>query len=284
MAIDAAVGALVLVGALLHAIWNAMVKADEDRLVALAAVFLTSGLVGLAALPFVPVPAVAAWPWLAASVAIHVLYVAGLVGAYRHGDLSRVYPLARGCGPLLVALVAGRLVGEYLTAWQVAGLTLVSMGIVGLALEPGALGVGRRGTLWALFTGGTIAAYTVTDGMGGRVSGDPIGYIAWLFAFQVPFVPLYVYLRRSAAVRAYCRSGQWKRGAGGGMVALASYGIAIWAMSAAPMALVAALRETSVLFGALIGVTLLREPMGHWRIAAAVLVVAGQLLMNLAAG
>lgn len=183
-----------------------------------------------------------------------------------------------------MALVAGRLVGEHLTAWQVSGLVLVSIGIVGLALEPGALGVGRRGTLWALFTGATIAAYTVSDGMGGRVSGDALGYTAWLFAFQIPFVPVYVYLRRPAAVRAYCRRGQWKRGTGGGMVALASYGIAIWAMSAAPMALVAALRETSVLFAALIGTILLREPMGAWRIGAAALVVAGQLLMNLSAG
>ncbi|BBK31043.1 EamA-like transporter family protein [Stella humosa] len=258
-----------------------MVKAGDDRLVALAAVFFASGVAGLAALPFVPVPAAAAWPWLAASVAIHVLYVAGLVGAYTHGDLSRVYPLARGCGPLLVALVAGRLVGEHLTLFQVAGLLLASAGIIGLAMEPGAFGVGRRGTLWALFTGATIAGYTVADGMGGRASGDAIGYTAWLFACQIPFVPLYAWLRRPAAVRAYLTGGQWKRGTGGGMVALASYGIAIWAMSVAPMALVAALRETSVLFAALIGTLILREAMGTWRIGAAILVVAGQLLMNL---
>ncbi|BBK41373.1 membrane protein [Allostella vacuolata] len=259
-----------------------MVKAGDDRLVALAAVFFTSGLAGLAALPFVQAPSPAAWPWLAASVVIHVLYVMGLVGAYRHGDLSRVYPLARGCGPLLVALVAGRLVGEHLSAWQVAGLVLASTGIVGLAMEPGAFGVGRRGTLWALFTGATIAGYTVADGMGGRLSGDAIGYTAWLFAFQIPVIPAYVLLTRPAAVRAYCAGGQWKRGTGGGMVALASYGIAIWAMSAAPMALVAALRETSVLFAALIGTFILREAMGAWRIAAALLVVAGQVMMNLA--
>ncbi|MCC7272681.1 MAG: EamA family transporter [Alphaproteobacteria bacterium] len=276
---DAPVAALVLLGALLHATWNAMVKADGDRLLALAAVFLTSGVAGLLALPFVPAPAPDAWPWLAASVAIHVVYVVGLVGAYRHGDLSRVYPLARGCGPLLVALVAGRLVGEHLSNLQAAGLVLASLGIVGLALEPGALGVGRRATGWALLTGLTIAGYTVTDGIGGRLSGDPIGYTAWLFALHIPWIPLYALATRPAAVRAYARR-NWARGTAGGLVSLASYGIAIWAMTAAPMALVAALRECSVLFGALIGALVLREAMGSRRIAAAVLVVLGQLMMN----
>ncbi|WP_374443923.1 EamA family transporter [Stella sp.] len=284
MTLDLAVGALVLVGAFLHAGWNAMVKAGDDRLIALAAVFLSSGIAGLLAVPFVPVPAAAAWPWLALSIVIHIFYVAGLVGAYSHGDLSRVYPIARGCGPLLVALVAGRLVGEHLTLVQAAGLVLVSVGIVGLALEPGSFGVGRRGTLWALFTGATIAGYTVSDGMGARLSGDALGYTAWLFAAQIPVIPVYAWLSRPEAVRAYLASGAWKRGAGGGMVALASYGIAIWAMSVAPMALVAALRETSVLFAALIGTLLLGEGMGRWRIAAALLVVAGQILMNIGPG
>lgn len=284
MAVDFAVGALVLVGALLHASWNAMVKAGDDRLIALAAVFLSSGLAGLVALPFVPVPAAAAWPWLGLSIVIHIFYVAGLVGAYTHGELGRVYPIARGCGPLLVALVAGRLVGEHLSPVQAAGLLLVSAGILGLALEPGSFGVGRRGTLWALFTGATIAGYTVSDGMGARLSGDALGYIAWLFAAQIPVIPVYAWITRRAAVRAYLASGAWKRGAGGGMVALGSYGIAIWAMSVAPMAMVAALRETSVLFAALIGTFLLGESMGRWRIAAAIVVVAGQVLMNLGRG
>ncbi|MGE0718310.1 MAG: hypothetical protein AB7P02_22880, partial [Alphaproteobacteria bacterium] len=234
MAIDASVGALVLLGALLHATWNAMVKADEDRLVALAAVFLTSGLAGLAAIPFVAAPAPEAWPWLAASVTIHVVYVAGLVGAYRHGDLSRVYPLARGCGPLLVAAVAGRLVDEHLSVPQVAGLLLASVGIVGLAFERGALGVGRSATLWALLTGLTIAAYTVADGIGGRLSGDPLGYTAWLFALHIPWIPLYALATRPEAVRRYATR-SWARGIGGGLVSLASYGIAIWAMSVAPL-------------------------------------------------
>ena len=133
MAVDLAVGALVLVGALLHAGWNAMVKAGDDRLIALSAVFLSSGLAGLAALPFVPIPAAAAWPWLGLSIVIHIFYVAGLVGAYTHGELGRVYPIARGCGPLLVALVAGRLVGEHLSPVRLIGAVLIIAGVTLLA-------------------------------------------------------------------------------------------------------------------------------------------------------
>ncbi|MGE0724130.1 MAG: EamA family transporter [Alphaproteobacteria bacterium] len=283
MSIDPSVAALVLVAAVLHATWNAMVKAEEDRLSALAAVLLTGGFVSLCCLPFVSVPKAAAWPWLITSVVVHVVYVAGLVGAYRHGDLSRVYPLARGSGPLLVALLAGHVVGEHLTLLQSAGLALACGGILGLALERGAFSIGRRATLYALLTGVSIAAYTIADGLGGRASGDPLGYTVWLFALEAPWISLYAILRHPNAAHAYARR-QWKRGIGGGLVALTSYGIAIWAMSVAPMALVATLRESSVLFAALVGTLLLRESFGGRRIAAAALIVVGQVLMNLPLG
>ena len=283
MSIEPSVAALVLVAAVLHATWNAMVKAEEDRLSALAAVLLTGGVVSLFFLPFVQVPKAAAWPWLITSVLVHVVYVAGLVGAYKHGDLSRVYPLARGSGPLLVALFAGHLVGEHLTLLQSVGLALACGGILGLALERGAFGIGRRATLYGLLTGASIAAYTIADGLGGRASGDPLGYTVWLFALEAPWITLYAVLRHPHAARTYARR-QWKRGVGGGLVALTRSGLAIWAMTVAPMALVATLRESSVLFAALVGTFLLREAFGPRRIAAAALIVTGQVLMNLRFG
>jgi drug/metabolite transporter (DMT)-like permease len=284
MKLDPLVVGLVLLAALLHASWNAVVKADRDPLASFGLVMITGSVMALAALPFVEPPAPAAWPYLAASTAIHGFYYFFLLRAYAHGDLSHVYPIARGLGPLLVALFSGRLAGEALAWHEAGGVVIVSIGIFGLALGSGlAFALAWRPTVFALMTGITIGAYTVTDGLGARASSDALGYIAWLNILEGPWLMLIALWRRGAVIVPYLREYAW-RGIAGGVVATISYGIAIWALSLGAMAHVAALRETSVLFATLIGTMILGERFGPRRIAAAALVVAGLLAMNLPLG
>jgi drug/metabolite transporter (DMT)-like permease len=280
VALTPLVTALVLCAALMHASWNAIVKSDSDRLASFGLVMISGSLLGAAIAPFVPLPSVAAWKWIAASVAIHVFYFVFLLRAYAHGDLSHVYPIARGLGPTLVAIFSDLLVGERVSPQEAVGVGLVSLGIIGLALGNGWRGLGGRGTLFAVLTGLTIAAYTVADGTGVRSSGNALAYIVWLNIAQGPWVFLVALCLRGAALRPYLRM-QWRRGSAGGIVAAVGYGIAIWALSLGTMAHVAALRETSVLFAALIGTIVLGERFGARRIVAASVIVGGLILMNL---
>ena len=279
--IDATIAGLILVSALIHATWTASVKSDTDRLMSFGLVMLVGAIMGLVALPFVEAPRAEAWPWLLGSVTIHVFYYVFLLRAYAHGDLSHVYPIARGLAPLLVAMLAGRIAGEHLVARESIGLVLVSGGIVGLAFARGLPRQGEwRALIYAVLTGITIAGYSVVDGIGARLSGDPLGYIAWLNLLEGPWVFIVAVFRRRRATLVYLRHFWW-RGAAGGVIATIGYGIAIWALSLGAMAHVTALRETSALFGALIGAFILRESFGARRIAAAAVMVAGLLLMNL---
>jgi len=280
MALTPLVTALVLCAALMHASWNALVKSDKDRLDSFGLVMLAGSLIGLAIAPFVPLPADAAWKWIAASTAIHVFYFFFLLRAYAHGDLSHVYPIARGLGPTLVAIFSDVLVGERVSVQEALGVGLVSLGIIGLALGNGWRGLRGRGTVFAVLTGMTIAAYTVADGTGVRSSGNALSYIVWLNIAQGPWVFVVALYLRRGALFSYLRR-QWRRGSAGGVIATVGYGIAIWALSLGTMAHVAALRETSVLFAALIGTLLLGEPFGRRRIVAAGIIVAGLILMNL---
>ena len=280
MALTPLVTALVLCAALMHASWNAIVKSDSDRLASFGLVMVAGSLLGAAIAPFVPLPDVAAWKWIAASVVIHVFYFVFLLRAYAHGDLGHVYPIARGLGPTLVAIFSDLLVGERVSTQEAVGVGLVSLGIIGLALGNGWRGLGGRGTLFAVLTGLTIAAYTVADGTGVRSSGNALAYIVWLNIAQGPWVFAVALYLRGAALLPYLRT-QWPRGSAGGVIAAVGYGIAIWALSLGTMAHVAALRETSVLFAALIGTFLLGERFGARRIVAASIIVGGLILMNL---
>ncbi|MFM7344254.1 MAG: EamA family transporter [Tagaea sp.] len=278
--LDPGVAALVLMAAVMHASWNAIVKSDSDRLASFALVMLFGGFMGLALVPFVGAPDPASWPFLLASMAVHVVYYFALLRAYALGDLSHVYPIARGLGPTLVAVFSGALIGEYLSWRETGGVVLVSLGIAGLALARGIPTADeRRATAMAVFTGVTIAAYTVIDAMGARASGNALGYIAWLNVLEAPWVFAYACWRRGGAIVPYIRA-HWLRGSIGGAIAATGYGIAIWATSVSPVAHISALRETSVLFAALIGTFLLGEAFGPRRVAAAALMVAGLLLMN----
>jgi drug/metabolite transporter (DMT)-like permease len=289
MVVEPLVVALLLAAALMHATWNALLKADRsDRLATFGVIMTTGTVMGLVAVPFLPKVEYAAWKFLAASVIIHVAYYTFLLKAYSYGDLSHTYPIARGLGPLLVALVSGQLIGEHLRVQDIAGVLLLSAGLVALALPlkgvvlaPG----GRHGlaTLFAVLTGITIAAYIIADGMGVRSAGPSfehrLAYIAWLCVLEGPWLLVLALVLRPQAAFSHVRR-YWWRGAIGGVIANTGYGIAIYALALGPMAHVAALRETSVLFGALMGTLLLGEPFGRQRVIAAAVIVCGLVLMN----
>jgi len=289
MVVAPLVVALLLAAALMHATWNALLKADKsDRLATFGVIMATGTVMGLVAVPFLPMIEPAAWKFLATSVAVHVAYYTFLLKAYSYGDLSHTYPIARGLGPLLVALVSGRLIGEHLRAQDMVGVVLLSAGLVALALPPKrAIPTpgGRHGlaTLFAVLTGVTIASYIIADGMGVRAAGPSfehrLSYIAWLCVLEGPWLLVLAIVLRPRTVWSHLRR-YWWRGAIGGVIANTGYGIAIYALVLGPMAHVAALRETSVLFGALMGTLLLGEPFGVRRVVAAAIIVSGLALMN----
>jgi len=271
---------LVLLAALLHATWNAFVKASGDRLVTLGLVNAGRFVVCAVAVIFLPLPHADSWPFLALSAALHIGYYLFLIKAYGSGDLSHVYPMARGVSPLLIAGGALLFAGEQLGGEALFGLVLVSLGIASLTL----IGRGdghrnRRAVYYALGTAVFIAAYTVTDGMGVRRADSVIAYVVWLTVLDGFPILCIAMLRRRGQFLASARGIVW-RASGGGLLQLLAYGLVIWAMSIAPMASVSALRETSVIFAALIGAYLLKEPFGGKRIGAAVLVAAGIVIMK----
>ena len=280
---------LLLLAALMHASWHAILKSDHSDRLATFGVIKGVGLaMALCAMPFLPSLEPAAWTYLMVSVPIHLLYFTFLLRAYSYGDLSHTFPIARGISPLLVLLASGHLTGEQLRPQGVAGVVLMSAGVIALALlkRPAApTPAGRHGlaTLFAILSGITIAAYIVVDGLGVRSAGPTplhwLAYIVWLYVLEGPWLFLLAMCLRPDTIWPHLRA-HWWRGAVGGVIANVSYGIAIFALALAPMAHVAALRETTVLFGALIGVLLLHEPFGTQRVAAAVVIVVGLVLLN----
>jgi drug/metabolite transporter (DMT)-like permease len=266
---------LVLFAGLLHASWNALIKArDGDPLLDTALVTAGSWLSAGLVLPFVPMPDAAAWPFIATSTVLHFGYYIALAGAYRHGDLGYAYPLMRGTAPLLVTLSGVVFLGEIPSVPMVLGILLISGGIVSIAvLRPGQR-MPRAALGWALANAVIIAAYTVVDGAGVRAAGNAASYVAWLlFVESVPFI-VYAAWRRRSRWLSYTRL-HWPRGLIGGACSAAAYGIVLWAMTRAPVGVISALRETSVLFAAIIGSVMLKESFGARRLAGAALVVAG---------
>jgi drug/metabolite transporter (DMT)-like permease len=230
----------------------------------------------------VGLPAWAAWPWLIASVIVHLCYFASLIESYRTGDLGQVYPIARGSAPLMTAAATTVFIGEKLSLVGWTGIFSLVAGVLLLSARGGRelAEVDRRAIGFALFTALTICAYSVVDGIGARLSANPNAYSVWLFiGIAVVMLPYAIYRDGPDVIPAMRRF--WRRGLAGGALQLLSYGIAIWAMTAAPIAIVATLRETSVLFGAVIAVVVLKEPLRAARIVAACLIVCGLILIRL---
>lgn len=285
MALQLHLVVLVLVAALLHATWNAVVKAAGDRFLTFTAVRGTGTVVAICLLPLVPVPAPESWPYLIASVAIHNFYYVVLLQAYKFGDLSHVYPLARGIAPLTVAVLAAALAGEVPTAGGSFGIALVSAGLASLMFaggRPPVLGKegdGAKAVGFAVATGLFIAFYTVVDGLGIRASGATFGYIVWLNVGEgIPFM-MAALATRPAEIGPFLKA-NWRRTTSTGLLAMAAYGLVLFALSQGAMAHVSALRETSVLFAAAIGALFLKEPFGRVRIVAAAAIVAGVVIMQ----
>ena len=299
-ALPLSVTLVVLAAAVTHATWNAIAHGIKDQLLAF-------GLIGaggiLVAIPLVivsPFPLSACWPYLLASIVIHVFYNLLLMRSYRYGEFGQVYPLARGTSPLVVTVLAAVFAAERPSAAQVAGVLVVSCGLALLVLagrtgrraaagggsgsgsagRGGGSGLGRAALIAAVGTGLTIAAYTTVDGLGVRLSGSSVAYIGWLMLLESLCVPAWALARR----RHELLSGTSRRVLGSGLLAgglsVLAYGLVLWAQTRGDLAPIAALRETSVIFGAVIGTVVFREPFGRWRIAATLLVVIGVLLLN----
>jgi drug/metabolite transporter (DMT)-like permease len=271
---------LVLLGAALHATWNALVKSGADKLLDTALVVAGSAAISAAAAPFLPLPAVASWPMIVASGVIHLGYFSLVAAAYRAGDMSLAYPLMRGTPPLVVALVAAAWLDEALRPLGWLGIALISAGILAMALRRG-MRAHAAPVLLALMNAAVIATYTLVDGIGARLSEAPVAYTLWAFlATALCFLP-FVAWRRPGRLLPHLVS-RWRIGLGAGGCTLGSYALALWAMTQAPIAAVAALRETSILFGVAIAAIVLRERPTPARLAGAALIAAGAVALRLA--
>jgi len=262
---------VVLLGALLHASWNMLVKAAPDARLATALVYVGGGLIAALVLPFLPAPAPASWPYIAAATVTELGYGMLLAAAYRVGDLSHAYPLMRGAAPLLVALGSGALIGEHLSTGVWAGVGLVSCGILSMIMDARSQGHSAAATRLALLNAILIAAYTTIDGIGVRLSGQPVTYSLWLsLLIAVPWLLWVVARAQPAQLRR-----QLPSAAVGATFSVAAYTLALWAMTGAPVAAVAAVRETSLIFATALGAIVLHERVTRVRALAAVAMALG---------
>jgi drug/metabolite transporter (DMT)-like permease len=270
----------VLAAALLHAGWNALIKTGGDKQTGMLMLTLGNAAIGAVVVALRPLPIPEAWPWIVGSALIHTTYQLFLAYAYEHGDLSRVYPIARGTAPLIVTIVGAFALADAVTATEYFGIFVLGLGIMTMARGVFSSGESRRMLPFALGAAVTTAGYSLVDGTGARVSGDAFAYVGWLLILAAVFyVPLILVLRGRRVLRAT------PRGWGLGLVAAAAsyiaYAVVVWAMTQAPIALVTALRETSILFAVLIGWALFGEKMNRGKLLAAGLVVSGVVLTRL---
>lgn len=272
----------VLAAAFMHAGWNAVAKLRLEPILTMALISASAGLFALPALVWFGWPASASWPWLAGSILLHLGYYIALAEAYRHADMGQVYPIARGSAPLLTACASLLLLHEAVAPLAALGITVLCAGVALMALAKGnGRHLSRTALGFAILTGALISGYTLVDGLGARAAGNPHAYASALFVVDAVPLPLYVlWTRGNDALRSI--RGLAFHGLGGGALALGSYWIAIWAMTMAPIALVAATRETSVLFAMLISVVVLKEPLLASRTAAVIVILAGVVAMRLA--
>ncbi len=266
---------------MMHAGWNLMAKRGRDGLVAMALIKLPNMALSILVLLVVGLPGRESWAHLLASTAMNCLYFYFLLNAYRAGDLSLAYPVARGLAPLLVLALSATLAAEVPSAVALAGVLVTSAGIFALAGKSRANSKDFETVAWASGVALCISVYTILDGMGARLSGNPVGYVAVLNIFTGIAVCGTAAWKRAGALRDAVRS-DWKNGILDGALMLSSYTIVVYAMTLAPMAQVAALRESSVVFAAILGAVFLREPFGAKRIAASVVVACGIALLAFA--
>ncbi|WP_413483368.1 DMT family transporter [Morganella psychrotolerans] len=270
----------VLFAAIFHASWNAVIKFGQDRFLGIAVMTIYSGLVSVPALFWLGLPDAATLKWLVLSALFHIGYAICLSRAYARGDLSQIYPVSRGCAPLLTTLFSITLFGEHLAWLSFAGIMLIVSGVILLAFNRRSPSHARAGLVYAIITAFFTACYTLSDGFGARSSSDPLTYIFWLFALNGCVMLILGFARyRHNFTRNFLRYS--KPGLTGGILQIFSYGIVIWAMGQAPIMIVASLRETSVLFALLLSAFFLKERLTQARIVAACIIVAGVIVIKL---
>jgi len=270
--------AIIMLGAALHATWNAVVKGGDDKLLTTCMIASIASLIASATIPFLELPAKESWPFIGASVILQVVYFVLVASTYRIADMSQTYPIMRGTAPLLVATASVGLLSESLSSFAWLGIAVICIGILSMAAAP-SIGQ-RKGLLLALVNAAVIAGYTLIDGVGVRKSDAPAAYTLWIFLLTgIAFALWACAVRR----REFCRylARHWRPGVIGGFGTVVSYGLALWAMTAAPIATVSALRETSILFGVVISALVLKEQLTRRRIVAACIIAGGAMVLRL---
>lgn len=267
----------VLGAAFLHAFWNALVKNGTSKQTSMLILTLGHGAIGAAVAVFRPLPGAEVWPWLLASGVIHMAYQLLLAYAYEQGDLSRVYPIARGAAPLIVLVVSLLFLSDLIAPQELTGIAVLGAGIAMMARGVFTSGESRKMLPFAFGSACATAGYSLVDGLGARVSGDPVTYVAWLLILSATFyTPVALAMRGPSVIRAAPR--QWGLGLVAAAASYVAYAIVVWAMTQAPIALVTALRETSILFAVLIGWLALGDRMDRQKAIAAILIVSGAAL------
>jgi drug/metabolite transporter (DMT)-like permease len=283
-ALPLSVSLAVLVAAVTHATWNAIAHGIKDQVLAFGLIGAGSITVAVPLVALAPFPLGKCWPYLLGSVFIHVFYNLLLMRSYKYGEFGQVYPLARGTSPLVVTVLAAVFAAERPSVPQVLGVLVISSGLAVLVLAGRRSRSGsapsRAAMLAAVATGLTIASYTTVDGLGVRLSGSAVGYIGWLMLLESLCVPAWALAKRRREVASGVSRRVLLSGVLAGALAVLAYGLVLWAQTRGALAPIAALREASVIFGAVIGTVVFREPFGRSRIAATVLVVIGVLLLN----
>ena len=272
--------AVILLGALLHATWNALIRGGSDKTLSTLMIVAGAGLVTACYLPFVPAPAKASWPYLALSVLIHVVYFSFVALSYRNAELSLVYPIMRGSAPVISAIAVVFVLNESPSPVGWLGVILVCSSIVLLTADSWRTGTLRLApTALAFANAGVIVIYTLVDGIGARASGNAFSYTGWMILLTAAPVTISCFIRWPKFMTLLIRD-NFMRVLAGGACTFGSYGLALWAMTQAPIALVATLRETSVVFGTIIAATLLHEKVSPLRCLAILGVTAGAIAIK----
>jgi drug/metabolite transporter (DMT)-like permease len=272
----------VIGAAILHASWNALVKGGADKLLSLSAVVFGHLPFAIISLLFVPLPDAASWPYLFGGVFLHVAYQIFLLNSYAFGDLTQVYPISRGSSPLIVAVFSVLVLGVTLSLQEVVAVALIAAGIISLALVRRADGQRNgKAALLALGTGCFIASYSIVDGLGARLAGTSLGFYAWLTVGNAIVIAGYVAWRAPGTFRRMVSEGRKLFFLGGG-ASFVAYALVTWAFTQAPLALVTALRETSIVFALLIGVFFLKERLDLMKVVSTMTTLVGAVLLRFA--
>ncbi len=269
----------ILVAAFLHAGWNSIVKLNVDRRSSVLLLVMVQALAALSILPFVQEPASSAYGWIAAAAVLHTGYNVFLIEAYTRVDLSQAYPLARGAAPLLVTVFSVSVLGQTFSVGSLLGIGMISTGMFVMALRGHIHQINGTALFFVIGTAGFTASYTLVDGIGARIAGTPSGYILWMMVGNALGMIAYALVTRGSAAFAGLKPA-WKTGTAAGLMSLGSYWIAVWAFTKAPIALVASLRESGILFAILISAFLLSENVNRWRWIAGCAIFCGVILIK----